>query len=1036
MTPSRWSQRTWLAFRAAAAAVVLGSLLWPSGAGASELALERGGVPFSALDGGAADGDGVADGVLTLDRLSLAGNAEILIDTPRARFAVAGDVLLLGTSAIRGDGAAAPRVEIEASGSIVIAGDAAVRADAAAGGSLRLCAGDDLEIGSRATISASATTAGGAGGSIHLEAGDRLAVGPAATLRAEGASGGRVALVSCGAGTTGPGRSIAGAAVAVEGRIEATGSGTGGRVEIEARQGAVGFGPGPALLDASGATGGGAVSVTAAFEVSPAVPPAQPEAVVRTDSPSVRPCDCSGGDDDPVGVGELLVAAEVDRPTGLAGTLFTFSGRVVQTNAPVNDWQWTLSDGRVLSGQSISVSFPSPGLYGAVLVATDDDGDSFESETGVVVFDPATQAPPEFGLPPRVGDVDGDGAITLRDAHRVGKHAGGLESLAASAVPAGDIDLDGEVTPADALLLGQAVAANATLPTVLLPAHGAPGTRVNLISPELLDPTALVEVEVGESQWVQTPLRAARGYATFVIPFDATVRDSFAVVPGPVEVRVLRDGVVVDRLAFEVEAPPPLPADPKAELISFLDDYVELFALSREAVLRLADLAGVDGEERELLIATYTAAEQDTAAKVARLEALLAEPGGEEVAELFFRFANANGYGALRQQMDELLAPDGAASALRVAAAASSAQIDEILAIVCAVRDASELLSTGSDLLSTGCDALLVLAVAAAAFPGEGPAGEAAALATWATACGAIEATVELALLINELVGSIEPDLRFEGSPTSPGAGESVELRAEIELAGLDDICAFTVGKARSEMIEELAEKAVERLLRKKLALRAISRAVRFFSDDVFEELEDRLEELVVRAIDHTAIGNLLEELTAKVCDVFQAGVPLLDDLSVIMEGPDPNVGTLTFNGDGTASYTCPDDTSQSADSVTFTARREICGDQAEQTVTVTCQSRPVTITIGDNGSANDDIYEVRIEGETVLTSSVPVRSISTTVQLAVGDHVVEMIGRAAPDGIGTYFISFSGATVIGGDALSGTDLTPGVVKTFVIRVQ
>jgi hypothetical protein len=45
------------------------------------------------------------------------------------------------------------------------------------------------------------------------------------------------------------------------------------------------------------------------------------------------------------------------------------------------------------------------------------------------------------------------------------------------------------------------------------------------------------------------------------------------------------------------------------------------------------------------------------------------------------------------------------------------------------------------------------------------------------------------------------------------------------------------------------------------------------------------------------------------------------------------------------------------------------------------------------------------------------------------------MIGRAAPDGIGTYFISFSGAQVIGGDPTSGTDLLPGVVKRFTIAV-
>jgi hypothetical protein len=91
---------------------------------------------------------------------------------------------------------------------------------------------------------------------------------------------------------------------------------------------------------------------------------------------------------------------------------------------------------------------------------------------------------------------------------------------------------------------------------------------------------------------------------------------------------------------------------------------------------------------------------------------------------------------------------------------------------------------------------------------------------------------------------------------------------------------------------------------------------------------------------------------------------------------------------------------------------------------------------MGDNGNLLDDIFEVKVDGQTVLTSSAPVRSISTTLNLPAGNHGVQMIGRAAPDGVGTYFIEFSGATVVSGDPLSGTDLTPGVVKNFTIRVQ
>ena len=68
----------------------------------------------------------------------------------------------------------------------------------------------------------------------------------------------------------------------------------------------------------------------------------------------------------------------------------------------------------------------------------------------------------------------------------------------------------------------------------------------------------------------------------------------------------------------------------------------------------------------------------------------------------------------------------------------------------------------------------------------------------------------------------------------------------------------------------------------------------------------------------------------------------------------------------------------------------EICDKTEEVKVTISCSSRPVTITMGDNGNLLDDIYEVRIQGKTVLTSSSPVRSISTTVNLAAGDHSIQ----------------------------------------------
>jgi hypothetical protein len=698
-----------------------------------------------------------------------------------------------------------------------------------------------------------------------------------------------------------------------------------------------------------------------------------------------------------------------------------------------------LSDGQRLSGQVVSTTFSAPGIYSAQLTATDQNGQTTQAEIGLQVFDPATQAPPELGLPPLVGDVNGDSQITLQDALRIAQHAGRLTSLPTPAVLAADVDLDRQVTASDTLLLGQAVAASQPLPAVLLPDHGMPGGRVNLISPQLLDPLAKIEVEFGKSAWIQEPLRPARGYATLVVPLDVTDRGTVQVTPGPVTVRIRRDGVVVETFTFQVEAPPPLPADPKAELISFLNDQASLLELNQEAVRQLLEFADLNEDQKALLLASFTVAQQEVGTEVAKLRALLDQPGGDNLARLFFRYADAVGYPAYRQRLTQFLATDAVelrAELQSLDKAGEKASVDEILNILCKIKSISGQIDNAGDILGWTCDAMLVSAIVAVAVPVVGEVVNPALLVAWFNICGSAEAFLEIPLLINSFIQTMDADLRLEASTTNPKPGEAVTLRAKIELVGIDDLCSFSAGQGSDKLIEALSKKAIERLLKKKFALRALSNVLRVISKGVLELIEDRLAEALAGAVSDSDIGNALEEFTNKVCDHLNRGVPLTDDLSKILQGPDPNVGSLTFPGDGTAQYLCPSAGSPSAPNVTFTATRNICSEQAQKQVMVRCQSRQVTITMGDNGNLLDDIFEVRVDGVTVLTSNAPVVSTSATIDLQAGNHTVEMIGRAAPDGVGTYFIEFSGATVVSGAPLSGTDLTPGVVKTFIINVQ
>jgi len=1034
------SCRSFRALGIVSAALVVGALALPGAAlaaGATNLSLHQGATLFSALDGGPQDADGTSDGTLTVSSLTIAGNAELIVDVPAATVEADGDVSLAGNGSIHASDPApaqGPTLEIHAGGAVRLVGTSSIRADGSgAGGQIRICSGADLVVDGNADVSASSTALSGPGGSIHLEAaGQVILAQPAGSVQATGADGGSVEIVSCATDRATPAHAVNASAIAIQGRVEASGTdGSGGSIDIEARQGGVAFLPAVTSVDARGTAGGGSVQITAATSVTPSTPPTAPAATVTTGTPSDVPCDCQGGG---AVIPGLFIHAAVDRPSGSTGTTFQLSGEVVRSESPVSGWTWTLSDGRTFDGRTVTVQFDEPGLYGAEVTASNEDGLQATSETGVVIFDPNTQAPAELGLPDKIGDVDGDGAITLADAHRVAKQASGLEPLPLDLRSTADVDLDGHVTARDARLLGQAVAAGEPLPRAISPEHGAPGARINLISPELLDPDALIQVEVGASHLVQTLVRAARGYATFMVPLDPTTAGSFAVNPGPVDVRILKDGQVVETHTFEVEAPPPLPADPKAELKGLLNDYTTLLERNQAAVANALDLVGVSSDTRQLLLAAFDLAHQDLSAKVDRLEAILDQPGGDELARFFFRFADANGYGDLRDRMDAFLAgPSGQALS---SLAERSVDPDAALAAICAVREASDLIDTGGKILSYTCDALLVVAIGAAVVPGAGEVVDAGLLLAWAAECGSVEATAELALLVNSLIGDLDAELDFEASPSAPQNGEVSILKSDLVLVGLDDVCALGANVGTDKLGELLAKKAVERLLRTKLALRSVAKLVKLLSDSLLETLTKRLESAVGSVVDATGLADALQDLASSACESFGVGAPVPIDIQPILSGPAPNVGTLSFPGDGTAEYHCPTDPNQSADSVSFTVEKELCDEPVTKDATVECETRPVTITMGDNGNLNDDIFEVQIDGETVLTSSTPVRSISTTVELAPGDYTVNMIGRAAPDGVGTYYISFSGATVIAGDALSGYDLTPGTVKTYIIRVQ
>lgn len=94
-------------------------------------------------------------------------------------------------------------------------------------------------------------------------------------------------------------------------------------------------------------------------------------------------------------------------------------------------------------------------------------------------------------------------------------------------------------------------------------------------------------------------------------------------------------------------------------------------------------------------------------------------------------------------------------------------------------------------------------------------------------------------------------------------------------------------------------------------------------------------------------------------------------------------------------------------------------------------------IIFGDCGSANDDTFALYIDDTLIYSMPSPSRPFPVDVELSPGIHEVTLVGITAPDNIGTYCINFpQNVSVLSGPPLEGNDLTAGVVKKWLIKVE
>jgi hypothetical protein len=721
------------------------------------------------------------------------------------------------------------------------------------------------------------------------------------------------------------------------------------------------------------------------------------------------------------------VDIELSSTTAGVGKSVTMKAMARTQNTAIESYRWILPDGKTLQGQQVSASFATAGKADVTLEAVTTQGTVVKARAAIFVADTQGAVQRALGLPVTPGDVDGVAGLGVRDALVVAQAVSGVQPLGNTGVFDADFDIDARLTSRDLELLMQAVVAGSTMPSALLASSAMPGAVVGMVSPSLLDADARVTVRV---DGVNAPplLRAVPGYASFIVP--TTLTRSGSALP----VDVLVGDQVVDRFTLSVSAMPTMPADAPADVLQSIEEMRALLQAQEKLLrdhLRAAGVAEAD-------IANAVAPARAGAAQLAKastdLAALFSGSGGQALARLAQKGLYANG---LQQQRSSAKALDdflAGGDRQRALALTTPEQVCDVLVpAVCGLKRIAELAKSGSEMFSAACSAAAAAVfIGGVVFPADGPLIEGSALAGFVNICLPLATAGEIAAVAGSLFAPVDLALTSSASPTALEIGQTARVRTAVTFVGLQPVCSEFAGNGiQAASTKLLGRRIVGMLLTRNASVSRLAEVFAKVGEAPYAALLTAIQDSVANTLSATGLADALGKVVGSVCPAVTAGEGQIPASRVFSAIP-PSDGTLSFNADGTATYSCPAPSAAGpTQAITLNGERKLCGDTAQKTsVSFSCAgSGQVTITMGDNGSLLDDIFEVVVNGATVLTSSTPVRSTSVTLTLPKGRTTVLMRGLAAPDAVGTYFINFTGATVISGRT-SGSDLVPGVTKT------
>jgi hypothetical protein len=692
----------------------------------------------------------------------------------------------------------------------------------------------------------------------------------------------------------------------------------------------------------------------------------------------------------------VLLNIETDTTMTAPNTPLSLRAVALPSDASIASYSWTFDDGQKASGREISVSFPKAGNINVTLEATTDKGVKYTSGSILFVADENSSGLMELEKP--FGDIDGDGKTTLLDALILAQSLHGDYMLPFEDTVPADLNFDNTITDEDLNLELQAVVEGTPIPSAVLKEYIYPGSIVAIVSPALLEPASVARVKVGGIA-TDTPLRATPGYASFVVPTE------LAPDMKTTTIELLINGETKDSFQIPVRYTGNLPANAVEDVLALMAEYHAALKNQQTTLMDLAD--GMTDSDRNTILAYNKANMEQLKQMTDTMKRLFAAEYGNEYAKLLQEALYANGLTELR-----------AAGSLMSIQSVGDNNCDWRLPAICSIQRTFASLSTLVNTVAEGtCIAGLV---AIRIFPAFLP--EAVALCTAATnAAAAYE-------IVNLLPKSISLGLQITASSdANPLIRTNVLAKASI--------C--------STNIEALASTAVS-IAVGKIILRNLPADAMFWQrsdNDLLNLLNTILDRVAGEAFSY--VLAVVRPVVKQACSLFPEEGLVVSSFIVpanrVLAGSYAGVPVI-FNSNDTATLMCESaPSSYNSDHVNVWGILELdaCGHLAAGG-NVPCRKREVKIfiTMGDNGSVLDDIFELQVLGRR-MTSGFPVRGQTISVMVPAGESIlIRLSGRAAPDGVGTYYIVAYDEKYNFLLYNSGTTLVPGVSYSYRITAR